>query len=471
MAAGAAALVVLAFAAARAFVPSQNHALVADLPVIAQLDVLTEVGNIEFLRGLAQLDFESVPRSSTAASRELEIANWKTFDERRQWIESLPANQKAELAAKFDRFEKLSPAPAEQDRLRKLESDIEAASDRTKLEATLASYAAWLQARTQGEKLSLRNRDVSTAKRLERAEQLLAESQRDARRQLSLEDEKALQDAILSIVEERRGELVQEIGRQGHTDPEQRIGRRSAAQVALVIIGRDMQNDDRRRKLLDRLTGHLSPEAQDYLNSLDGRQRMRQLWRWVYDALGPKFGPQNLEQFFTDELNDDQRAYLLGLPHSDMEVQLQQMYMRSQVGLQDDDFLRRFWRGDPDGRGGRDRDRDRDRDRGPDDRPDGRGPRDGRGRGFDREGFDGPPPPPPGGRGPRGMGPGGPGRGGPGGRPMGPPPGGPGDWGPPPRDGAAMAVRRRRKSRGRSRFERGDVLRSAKPQAAWLDGL
>ena len=147
----------------------------------------------------------------------------------------------------------------------------------------------------------------------------------------------------MSIVDERRGELVEEV-KQLHQDPEQRIGRRSVAQVAVVIIGREMQDDQRRQQLVDRLTARLSPEAQEYLGELDGWRRARQLWWWVYDAMGPKFGPQNLERFFTDKLTNDQREYLLGLPLSDMKDQLQQMYLQSQVGLRPDDFPRRFGR-------------------------------------------------------------------------------------------------------------------------------
>ncbi|MEX2091167.1 MAG: hypothetical protein WD971_00745 [Pirellulales bacterium] len=408
MAAAGLAIALAAFVAARAFAPSRNHALVADLPVIAQLDVLTEVGDVEYLRGLATLNLEPNARGATNVANVSAAANWQTFDDRLKWIDVLPVDQKAELAAKFDRFEKLGPAPAAQDRLRKLQLDVAASQHREQLEATLAAYAVWLQSRSPGDKLELR--ELPTADRLLRVKRMLEESKRAARRKLSLEDEQALQDAILSIVEERRGELVQEVRRQGHPDPERRIAGRSVAQVALVIVMRDMQDDKRRRQLQDRLTARLSPEAQDYLDGLEGGQRMRQLWRWMYDALEPKFGSQSLEQFFAAELTNDQREYLLGLPLAEMEVQLQQMYMRSQVGLRDDDFPRRFWRGGPGGRGPEERGRGRDE----------RGRRDGPGRDFERDGFDGPPPFPPG--------PGG--RGGPGG----PPPREGRDWRPPPRE-------------------------------------
>jgi hypothetical protein len=398
MAAAGLAIALAAFAVARAFAPSQNHALVADLPVITQLDVLTEVGDVDYLRGLAKLSFEPNGRGATDVANVSAAANWQTFDDRRKWIEALSVDQRAELAAKFDRFEKLNPAPASQDRLRTLEHDIAASGDREQLETTLAAYAVWIQSRSPGDKLELR--ELPTADRLLKVKRMLDESKRAARRQLSLEDEQALQETILSIVEERRGELVQEVRRQGHPDPERRLAGRSAAQVALVIIWGDMQNDQRRRQLQDRLTARLSPEAQEHLDGLEGRRRTWQLVSWIYDALEPKFGSRNLEQFFAEELTNDQREYLLGLPLTEMEAQLQQMYMRSQVGLQDDDFPRRFWRVGPGGRG-----------------PEERGRRDGPPRDFGPERFDGPRPFPPGASGP----------------PPGPPPRNGRDWRRPPR--------------------------------------
>ena len=135
-------------------------------------------------------------------------------------------------------------------------------------------------------KLELRERSLSTAERLERVERLLEESQRAVRRQLSLEDEKALQDAILSIVEERRGELVREVRRQGQSDPE-RANRRperghGGAGDHRCVTCRTIGGGE---ELEDRLTAQLSREAQAYLDSLEGWQRPWQLWRWVYEAL------------------------------------------------------------------------------------------------------------------------------------------------------------------------------------------
>lgn len=397
------AIAVAAFALGRVVWPNPNRALVADLPVIANLDVLTQVGSVDYLRGLSNLKFETPLRNDDLAPAVVSAGEWATIDDRRAWIEAQPPEKKAALASKFERFERLTPAPQAQDSLRNLSHDIATAPNREELERTLANYAAWVERLTPGRQLELREAS-STEHRLKLVEWLLNQSNREARRQLSPEDEKRLQDAILDLVEERRGELLKEIGRQGHPDPERQIGHRPAAQVALVIIGRDMFDEERRTRTIDRLTASLSPEAQQSLSEQERGQRVRLLMRWVYEAVGSNVERQNLEQFFTDELTNDQREYLLGLPAMEMQEQLEQMYLRSQVGLRDVDFPRRFWRGrGPWG--------DRERRDGP------------RGE-FEREQFDGPPLFPP---------PGGPW--GPGGRPPGPPPHGGRDWRPPPGGG------------------------------------
>jgi hypothetical protein len=172
----------------------------------------------------------------------------------------------------------------------------------------------------------------------------------------------------------------------------------------------DPRNEERRAEVQDRLVAHLSPAAQEHFESLSPRDRSRQLWWWARVALQPRYGPQELQRFFENELSNDEREALLSLSRAEMEVRLEQLYLNSQLGLPE--FGRGDFRGGPGpfGRGGRgplgpEFDRD-----GPPRGPDGL-PRDRRrfeGQDFDR-------------------------------RPPGPPPDGPRpewrDWPPPPRPG------------------------------------
>jgi hypothetical protein len=229
----------------------------------------------------------------------------------------------------------------------------------------------------------------------------------------------------LELVEERRHELQDDPNRQ------RRWASQPTGWVALGIIGQDMRDEQRRNELQQRLIGDLSPAAQQHFQSLQGRERGRQLWNWAREALEPKFGPQDLQAYFaSDKVTRDQREQLLGLPRAEMEARLEQMYVSSELGLPPGDFREwREWRQDRDGFGPG-RGRGRDFDRGPRDGRDGP-PRDGPPRDFDGRPMDrrfeggpgrGRPPGPPPGRPPFGPP-----------RPGGPPPeGGPGDWPPPP---------------------------------------
>ena len=321
----------------------------------------------------------------------------------------MPPEDKVELAAKLDRFAELSPAA--RDRL------LQARAEHCRAPIAPSSSGRWpimqcgFNVARRAQQLELRQ--LSTAERLARVQALVGEVAREPRWQLSLEDERALQEAVLAYVAERK-----EFIRRENPELQQRLAERPTAIVALTIVQMEMSDEESRKRLQDRLTARLSPAAQDYLESLRDRQQRRQLWRWMYEAVQPKLGPKELEEFFTNKLTNDEREQLLAMPLPEMEDRLRQMYMGSQVGLREGDWGGGFGRPGEFGRGGR----------GPGGRPgwDGerrpgeRGPggrRGGPGRDFDGDRFERRPFPP---------GPGGP-------PPGGPPPDGRG-W-PPPRDG------------------------------------
>jgi len=380
------ALVAVSFVMVRAMFPGPNGRLVNDLPVVAQLDVLSQVKDIAFLRGLTTLDFTAADSRGNevkpATAQLVSTDSWQSPEDRHRWIEELPAESKAELAALLARYEKLTPA--RRDRLRRLEREIADAPDRAALEQTLSDYASWIQRRSQGEQAELRG--LSSTERLNRVKQLLSEANRGPHWELSPEDERALQEAVLEFVAERKASILRE-----NPELQRRLADRPTAMVALTIIQMEMHSEGRQR-LLDRLTARLSPAAQDYLESLQGRQRRWQLWRWTYEALQPKLGPEELENYFTNKLTNDEREELLVTPLPEMEDQLRQMYMRSQIGLREGDWVGGFRRPGENGRGGPGLGRPSEWERGRGDRGPGI-PRGGPGRGPNGERFDGPPRP------------------------------------------------------------------------------
>src|SRR5207253_6716354 len=78
--------------------------------------------------------------------------------------------------------------------------------------------------------------------------------------------------------------------------------------MALAIVGRELRNEETRQKLVS----VLSDEAQKRIKSLGPVQQQMLLFRWIRDALQPKWGPGELEKFFlSDELTNTQREQLL----------------------------------------------------------------------------------------------------------------------------------------------------------------
>ena len=390
LAAAACALVaVAAFVIVRATSTRMDRALVADLPVVAQLEELRQIRDLAFLRGLSQIGAERFTNLSDAipTTATLVEANWTTPAERVVWIEQLSDQKKADLAARLKRFH--DETPEAQDRLRQLQAEIDRASDSDALRETLTAYIAWVNRQTPGERARLR--EMLTNERLAAVRKLLDEEQRTVHRKLSATDEQALQDAILELVEERRAELEQELQRRGNPE---RLAGRSTADVAMFILFRELRDDRRRTELQDRLTADLSAPAQERLQSLRRWERARQMHLWIREALQPKYGPNELQAYFaSDKLSNDQREELLSLPRAEMEERLERMYVDSQLGLSDADWANGWGRDGP-ARGPRDGEFG----------PGGRDGRDGPPREFEGRPFDrGPgrppgPPPGPGGR-------------------------------------------------------------------------
>ena len=160
----------------------------------------------------------------------------------------------------------------------------------------------------------------------------------------------------------------------------------------MVIMWELRWNDDKDDERERELISTLSPEQQEYWKSLPersrtGRTRRGQLMHWVRESIRPRWGPEELEKFFTEKLDSNQRERLLTLPGDQMQTQLERLYLAHTLGVENaDEWLVDFGPGSglppPPGLGGPGRSRDgrsRDRDRRDGDRDDSdRGRSDGR---------------------------------------------------------------------------------------------
>src|SRR5205807_6613796 len=99
--------------------------------------------------------------------------------------------------------------------------------------------------------------------------------------------------------------------------------------LALMILYRELFQDNKFEPTANQLVAKLSSDARDHWDSLEGGQaRRRQFLVWIRDAIRPKLDPEELERFFaSDELKNDERQKLLNKTRSEMEAELKQRYL------------------------------------------------------------------------------------------------------------------------------------------------
>ena len=260
--------------AARLLAPSRNRALVADLPVIANLDVLTQVGSVEYLRGLAKLNFETSLRNEDAIPSVVS-------DKRLGVVSRSPARGSKRCRPRRRRSWRAS-------------SSVSSGSPPRRKHRTTAGTGATtsptrpIESSSSGRSSTMEpgSNGCSPGGQLE----LREASSTDESDQTGGADVGAIGSGGAAAVVAGGREAI--AGRDPRASSKnvaaswcrKSAGRdipirsggsagRPAAQVALVIIGRDMLDDERRTRTVDRLTAPLSPEAQEYLNELDRGQR------------------------------------------------------------------------------------------------------------------------------------------------------------------------------------------------------
>jgi len=336
---------VAAFVLVRALVPDENERLLADLPVIRQFDLLSHIENVEFLRKLPTVvPMEQMSHDTAAADRELSAitaAAAPSIAQRRQWVEGLTAEEKAGLASQARRFDDLAQRnPQEVQRLRAMEQALRRDQNADQLRNTMVVYSGWLAQRSPGDQEHLRV--LSDDDRLKAVAGIVRREGQEAARYLSAEDAAELREEIFELYEKNKRDFLRHME---HSDRDLRIRldgpERRRAIIVLSWALRQDRRDDRTR---DRLIDQLSPEAQEYWERVGRRGRSRRqdlLWHWIRQAMQPRWGPRELEDFFESEkLGDDQRARLLSLPADEMQAQLERLYLINELRLRDtDDWL------------------------------------------------------------------------------------------------------------------------------------
>ncbi len=166
--AAVAAAIVIGFFATKLVWSNPNDELLRDLPVIENVDLYRQAGDIDFVRQLgdenqfsdeAEAAREEMaspgekPPSSTAGARAAVAVTPASFDDRREWLRSLAAADKEDLNQKFDKF--LSLSADEQGRLRRLDAELAADPHSDRLRRVLGRYYEWLKTLSAAERADL----------------------------------------------------------------------------------------------------------------------------------------------------------------------------------------------------------------------------------------------------------------------------------------------------------------------------
>lgn len=351
--AGGVAAAVFGYLVSRAVVGDHDERLLADLPAIQQLSALEDVESVEFLRKLAEVVppdqlIKDMP-AYTRNMEDLKRASDDSLKTRREWVESLSPEQKAELADRERAFLDLEPASGERMRVRNLANEMHQAPDAARLQETLIAFGQWMSRHSAGQQQQLREELEKTSSPERQAaiiKNVLARENEFATRHLTEQDAKAFREELQRMIDERKPDLADRPRQRRKTDrgqnPDEQRWRQRAGIAAELFRGPE------RDKTEAKLISKLSPEVQAYWQKLEREHRevikRSQMMVWIRDAMNPKIDPQKLEEYFAgNKLTDDQKQLLLEMPNGRMETALERMYFQSEMGIENPgQFLNEF---------------------------------------------------------------------------------------------------------------------------------
>jgi hypothetical protein len=320
------------FAVASFLLPNKDKQLLADLSVIRQYDLLTQITDIGFLRELSK----RVPADQLTrdiAAKEIEVEAIRTIsaanpEKRKQWVEALLPDEKQDLWAQEDRF--YACTPEEQQRLRNLAGEIARDPDVEQLQKTLVAYGDWLASKRENDRYKFRKKVVPTAERIAMIEELV----REEGRRLSDAEKRNLKTAVRAITEEHK-EAILKAYTQGGGDAERlrKSFEQHSVALELITVFWALNNEETSANTRKQLVEQLDLETQKSLATREeprrgGRPR-DQLSGWIYESMRPRRDhtpAELLMRFFSQDLTNEERKSLSELSPADFEARLAEWY-------------------------------------------------------------------------------------------------------------------------------------------------
>lgn len=266
----------------------------------------------------------------------------------RSTLAQLTAGDKAALAAKYERFQKLPTA--EQDRLRALAAEFSTNGDASELLATLREYLRWKSKLVPQQSAMFVGLDAEA--RLKRVQAIAAEQVAAAAQEFSDADSKIVMGWLEAQVRAHQDKLLENLPAIVRERFETMGSReRTWALMYYVISQKGGPGPSRfdvvEPQALTELRGKLSPQAQARWAAAekdprDGDELKQLLSDWIRRSIERTVGyrgegaastaridDNDLRKYFEKELSESERQRLLALSPDDMQSQLRREYLRS----------------------------------------------------------------------------------------------------------------------------------------------
>ncbi|MBN2474500.1 MAG: hypothetical protein JXB62_07820 [Pirellulales bacterium] len=258
----------------------------------------------------------------------------------RRQIESMTPAEKERLRQRLEWFAKLDPA--EQERLRELHRQLESDPNAEQLHRVMRGYCQWLKELPPYRRAELL--DLDPAARVRRIKQMRDEEARNEGDRPKREDMEGVFRWMEQYVKQHADEILQEV-------PEpvrKQIAEESAPgrqKWAMWMMWQRWLMPPPDKPLLPsdedlaELRSKLSEETRLRLESKSPEEQRQTITGWIRYATRQRFSPRRfrdgplppdfqkrLQDFFENELEDQDREQLLSLPGDEMQRRLQQMY-------------------------------------------------------------------------------------------------------------------------------------------------
>ncbi len=263
--------------------------------------------------------------------------------ERRQQVQSMSADEREELRAKFAKFEALSPD--EQEQLRRLHEQLDSDPQGNQLRRTLARYHEWLKSLSPSDRADLLalppTERLARIKTLKHDQEARAASLAGGARLVG-RDVSALSHWMDQFAIDHESELLKSAPRRQEIKNLDSVARHKA----LVLLAWQHWRTGNKLPLITdaeitRLAEQLSPEPR---RALEGQAiqagRVQMIHEWAQAITRARFAAgltgkgnalvsaDDLSRFFQNELSQAERDRLMELPRDEMHRELRKLYLQ-----------------------------------------------------------------------------------------------------------------------------------------------